>query len=65
MTVEIDKLLKPDALTEQAYLNKNKFEDVDLDDLKELYPELQIVHLLVDTSSNSKDDWLAINSVSR
>ena len=38
------------ALTEQAYLdNKRKFEKVDLDDLKRLYPKLNIVHLTVDT----------------
>ena len=36
------------ALTEQAYLNnKNKFEAVDLEDLKKLHPTLNIVHLLV------------------
>ena len=36
------------ALTEQAYTNNvNKFEKVDLDDLKALNPSLKIVHLLV------------------
>jgi len=38
------------ALTVEAYLaNKRKFEPVDLDDLKKLYPPLKVVHLTVDT----------------
>ena len=54
------------ALTEQAYLNnKNKFEKVDLDDLKALYSGLDIVHLLVDTSSDSMDEWSVINNISK
>jgi predicted kinase len=54
------------ALTEQAYLNnKNKFEPVDLDDLKRIYPDLDILHLLVDTSSDSEDEWFVINKVER
>ena len=54
------------ALTEQAYLtNKKKFEPVDLDDLKTLYPDLNIVHLLVDTTSNSEEEWFVINKVTR
>ncbi len=54
------------ALTEQAYLNnKNKFESVDLDDLKTLYPDLNIVHLLVDTTSNLEEEWFVINKVTR
>jgi len=49
------------ALTEQAYLNnKKKFEAVDLDDLKSLYPELGIVHLIVDTSQDPPEDWYVI-----
>ena len=54
------------ALTEQAYLNnKNKFEAVDLEDLKTLYPELNILHLLVDTTSYLEDEWFVINKVER
>ena len=50
------------ALTEQAYTNNvNKFEPVDLDDLKQRYPELKVVHLLVDTTSNLTDEWVVIN----
>ncbi len=50
------------ALTEQAYTNNvNKFETVDLDDLKQRHPELKIVHLLVDTTSDLTDEWVVIN----
>ncbi len=46
------------ALTEQAYLNnKKKFEAVDLNDLKKLYPNLGLTHLIVDTSQDSPEDW--------
>ena len=46
------------ALTEQAYLNnKKRFEKVDLDDLKGLYPELSITHLIVDTTYDLPEDW--------
>jgi len=50
------------ALTEQAYLNnKKKFEEVDLNDLKELHPNLSIIHLIVDTRYNPPEDWYVIN----
>ena len=46
------------ALTEQAYLNnKKKFEAVDLNDLKSLYPDLDILHLTVDTNQDPPEDW--------
>ena len=46
------------ALTEQAYLNnKKRFEAVNLDDLKDLYPNLSITHLIVDTQHDSPEDW--------
>lgn len=46
------------ALTEQAYLNnKKKFEKVDLDDLKNLHPNLDITHFVVDTSHDLPEDW--------
>jgi len=49
------------ALTEQAYLNnKKKFEEVDVDDLKRLYPKLNIVHLIVDTKYDLPGDWYII-----
>jgi predicted kinase len=54
------------ALTEQAYLNnKKKFENVDLGDLKELFPELNILHLRVDTTSDLEDEWFVIEKVTR
>ncbi len=46
------------ALTEQAYLNnKKKFERVDLDDLKGLYPGLNVIHLTVDTRHDPPAKW--------
>ncbi len=49
------------ALTEQAYLNnKKKFEKVDMDDLKQLYRGLDIMHLIVDTRYDSPEDWYVI-----
>ncbi len=46
------------ALTEQAYLNnKKKFEEVDLNDLKNSYPDLSITHLIVDTRYDLPEDW--------
>jgi predicted kinase len=46
------------ALTEQAYLNnKKRFEEVNLNDLKHLNPNLSIVHLIVDTRHDPPEDW--------
>jgi len=46
------------ALTEEAYLNnKKKFEAVNIDDLKTHYPNLNIVHLVVDTAKDPPEDW--------
>jgi predicted kinase len=46
------------ALTEQAYINNQKrFEEVNLDDLKNLYPDLSIVHLTVDTEHDEPEKW--------
>lgn len=54
------------ALTEQAYLNNlKKFENVDLDDLKVLYPNLPIVHLTVDTELDPPEDWYIIGMEKR
>jgi len=54
------------ALTEQAYINNmKKFEKVDLDDLKKLYPDLKIVHLTVDTELDPPDDWYIIGMVKK
>ena len=54
------------ALTEQAYINnQKKFENVDLDDLKKHYPNLSIVHLIVDTELDPIDNWYIIEMVKR
>jgi predicted kinase len=54
------------ALTEQAYFNnKRKFQPVDLEDLKSVYPSLRITHLLVDTTSDLVDEWFVIGKVTR
>jgi predicted kinase len=49
------------ALTKEAYIaNKNKFEPVDMDDLKQRYPKLEIIHLTVDTEHDNPEDWYVI-----
>ena len=49
------------ALTEEAYRNnKSKYEPVDLDDLKERYNQLKILHLIVDTEYDTPEDWYVI-----
>lgn len=54
------------ALTEQAYLNNvKKFEAVNLEDLKGRYPDLDILHLLVDTTSDLTEEWFVIGKVTR
>ena len=66
--ISIERILKrtkedyeSNALTEQAYLNnKKKFEAVDLNDLKDLYPKLNIIHLIVDTRHDPPEDWYII-----
>lgn len=46
------------ALTEQVYYsNKSKFEPVDIEELKEMFPQLKIVHLTVDTEHDAPEDW--------
>lgn len=54
------------ALTEQAYINnEQKFEAVDLEDLKSRNPTLNIIHLLVDTTSDPPQDWYIIGETRR
>jgi len=54
------------ALTEQAYLNnKKRFEEMDVDDLKRLYPGLNIIHLKVDTRYDPPEDWYIIGMEKR
>jgi predicted kinase len=71
--VAIDRILRrtqedyeSNALTEQAYLNnKKRFEKVDLDDLKRLYPGINIIHLTVDTQYDPPEDWYIIGMEKR
>ena len=54
------------ALTVEAYLaNKRRFESVDLDDLKTLFPQLKVVHLILDTCQDSPEDWYIIGMEKR
>ena len=54
------------ALTEQAYINnEKKFENIDLNDIKQLHPNLDIVHLIVDTQYDSPDDWYVVGMKKR
>jgi hypothetical protein len=54
------------ALTKEAYLNnKRKFEPIDLDDLKKRHPQLEIVHLTVDTEYDPPEKWLIIRMEKR
>ena len=49
------------ALTEQAYLNnKNKFEAVDIKELKAAFPSLSVIHLTIDTASDDENNWRVI-----
>jgi predicted kinase len=54
------------ALTEQAYTNNvKKFEPVDLDDLTGFHPDLKIIHLLVDTTSDLTEEWSVVGKLTR
>jgi len=54
------------ALTEKAYINNvKKFEEVDLDDLKNLHPDLSIIHLIVDTEQDPPSQWYVINMIKK
>lgn len=49
------------ALTEEAYLNnKNKFEPIDLNALKNEHPNLKVIHLTVDTCHDEKELWSVV-----
>ena len=54
------------ALTPQAYFNnKERFEPVDLDEIKARFPNLSTIHLVVDTASDSEDEWYVIEKITR
>ena len=50
------------ALTEEAYEhNKKKFEPVKIECLKKLYPNINILHLTVNTEYDPPDKWYVID----
>ena len=50
------------ALTAQAYLNnQKKFEAIDLEDLKNHCPTLEVEHLIVDTTYDQETEWFVIH----
>lgn len=54
------------ALTPEAYLaNKTKFEPIDVVDLKKRFPNLDVVHMTVDTCRDETDTWRVIGFVKR
>ena len=54
------------AITEQAYTNNEKqFEKVDVEDIKNSLPNLNILHLLVDTQYDEPDKWYIIDAEKR
>jgi hypothetical protein len=54
------------ALTEEAYLaNKNKFEPVNIDDLKKKDPNLKVTHLTVDTCRDETECWYVMGMEKR
>jgi len=54
------------ALSDQAYFNNlKKFEPVDLDALKQEFPDLTIVHYVIDTNSDDENEWWVIRKEQR
>ncbi len=50
------------ALSPVAYFNNvKKFEEIDLDTLKVEFPDLDIVHIVVDTNSDDENEWYVID----
>jgi predicted kinase len=67
---KISKRTKEDyesnALTPEAYFNnKKRFEPVDLEEIKNRFPTLSMMHLVVDTASDSEDEWYVIDKITR
>ena len=54
------------ALTRDAYdANKKKFQPVDLEDLKQRHPSLEVIHLVVDTEKDDPNEWYIIGKETR
>ncbi len=51
------------AVNEQAYINnKKRFEKVNPESLKKIFPFLNLLHILVDTGSDNVEDWFVVKS---
>lgn len=54
------------ALTPAAYhANKAKFQPVDLDAMRIEFPELKVVHYIVDTTKDPPEDWFVVSKEAR
>lgn len=54
------------ALTPAAYhANKDKFQPVDLDGMKSEFPDLDVVHYVVDTTEDPPEKWFVISKDER
>ena len=54
------------ALTAQAYHNnQKKFQPVDLNEMKRSYPDLKVVHYVVDTTKDPPEEWYVIGKDER
>ena len=60
---DLDK--KESIVVMRGPMDIKREEMVDLEDLKRLYPALNIIHLLVDTTSDLEDEWYVIDKVTR
>jgi hypothetical protein len=54
------------ALTPAAYhANKDKFQPVELDAMKSEFPNLRVVHYIVDTTEDPPEDWYVVSKDAR
>jgi predicted kinase len=62
----IKEKYESNALTEEAYLaNKNKFQAIDVEALKQKFPNLKVTHLVVDTCVYGMENWTIIKEERR
>ncbi len=54
------------ALSPVAYHNNvKKFEEINLDELKTEFPDLAVIHLVVDTNSDEENEWFVADRIDR
>lgn len=54
------------ALTEEAYLaNKSKFQPIDIDAIKRMFPALKVTHIVIDTCVCGMVNWTVTKSEKR